>query len=142
MKATSPIFANVVSPGLGRVFEATVWRARPCPAVLGSLYPSRRHFQPSDSLRHRIGGSIPLEGLCESRQEAHDDSNWRRVPSPVPPACAAQRLSPDSILRMVGQPEARTLASTLPPFARSNTETDRRGRTLQCIRSNIDANTH
>ncbi|PYS07698.1 MAG: hypothetical protein DMG17_30240 [Acidobacteria bacterium] len=29
--------------------------------------------------------------------------------------------------------EARTIASTLPPFARSNTETDRRGRTLQCI---------
>ena len=33
----------------------------------------------------------------------------------------------------LGQPEARTIASTLPPFARSNTETDRRGRTLQCI---------
>ena len=34
MKATSPIFANVVSPGLGRVFEATVWRARACPQYL------------------------------------------------------------------------------------------------------------
>src|SRR5262249_47725105 len=54
---------------------------------------------------HRIQSPVPLEGLCESQQEAHDDPHRRRVPSPISTACLAERVSAHSILRVVGQSE-------------------------------------
>ena len=82
------------------------------------------NLEPPDCLRHRFRGSIPLEGLCESQQEAHHDSHRHRVPPPVPTACAAQGLSPHSILRMAGQQKARLTASTLPSSAGINAKAD------------------
>jgi hypothetical protein len=57
------------------------------------LHPSRCHLQSSDSLGHRIRSPVPVEGLCESQQEAHDDPHRRRVPSPISTACLAERVS-------------------------------------------------
>src|SRR5262245_34651809 len=53
-KEHQPIPANLVCAELGRVFETTVWRAGSCPAVPGSLYPSRRYLQPSHCFGYHI----------------------------------------------------------------------------------------
>src|SRR5215467_7353378 len=89
LQAISP---NRVSARLGRLFETTLWRARPCSAVSGPLHPSRCHLQSSYSLGHRIRSPVPVEGLCQSQQEAYDDPHRRRIPSPISTACLAERF--------------------------------------------------
>src|SRR5215831_9772082 len=116
LHAISP---NLVSAGLGRLFETTLWRARPCSAISGPLHPSRCHLQSSYSFGHRIRSPVPVEGLCESQQEAHDDPHRRRVPSPISTACLAETVSAHSILRVVGQSETSKAASALPPSGQS-----------------------
>src|SRR5215467_14585690 len=116
LQAISP---NRVSARLGRLFETTLWWARPCSAVSGPLYPSCCHFQSSYSLGHRIRISLPVEGLCQSQQEAHDDPHRRRIPSPISTACLAERVSTHSILRLVGQSETSKTASALSPSGQS-----------------------
>src|SRR5215467_8768056 len=118
-KELQAISTKRVSARLGRVYETTVWRARPCSAVSGPLYPSRCHLQSSYSLGHRIRSPVPLEGLCASQQEAHDDPHRRRVPSPISTACLAERVSAHSILRVVGQSQTSKAASALPPSGQS-----------------------
>src|SRR5215471_13414655 len=116
LQAISP---DRVSARLGRLFQTTLWRARPCSAVSGPLYPSRCHLESSYSLGHRIRSSVPVERLCESQQEAHDDPHRRRIPSPIPTACLAERVSAHSILRVVGQSETSKAASPLSPSSQS-----------------------
>src|SRR5262249_32744664 len=52
-----------------------------------------------------------------------NDPRWRRVPSTVLATYPAQGFPADSLLRMVGQSEARITTSTLPSRARSDVGT-------------------
>src|SRR5262249_61070717 len=62
-------------------------------------------------------------------------AHWRRVPSGVPTARAAQRLSADSILRMAGEPKACPIASTVPSSTGYNGGTsDLQFRATSCSR--------
>src|SRR5215831_11128782 len=89
LQAISP---NLVSAGLGRVFETTLWRARPCSAVSGTLHPSRCHLQFPYSLCHQIRSPVPLEALCPSPPEAHLAPHRPRIPTPLSTACPTERV--------------------------------------------------
>jgi len=51
---------------------------------------------------------------AHGHRQRTDDSVARRVPSPFPAACAAQRVSAHSLFRMARQPQAPRTAPTLP----------------------------
>src|SRR4026208_772923 len=117
--------------GLGRLWQATVWWARTRPALSGSLYPSRRHFQPSPSLGQRLPRDLSMEGLRASQQATRDDSEWGGVSAPLLTARLAQEISPHSLFRLARQPNAYRPSSALPASSRPATPGSRqRARTL------------
>ena len=120
-----------VPAGLGRLCQAAVWWARTRPALSRSLYPSRRHFQPSPSLGQRLPRDLSMEGLRASQQATCHDSEWGGVSAPLLTARLAQELSPHSLFRLARQPNACRTSSALPPSSRPATPGSRqRARTL------------
>src|SRR6266851_2327201 len=109
--------ALTVPAGLGRLCQAALWGTGTRSALSRALYPSRRHLQPSPALGLRLRGRLPLEGLRARQQAAHHDPLAGGVPAPLPPPCAAQRLPPYPLLRLVGQPHPQTVVAALPPPA-------------------------
>ncbi len=72
------------------------WRARSCPAISGSLFPSRRHLQPSDCLRHRIRGAL-LDQTQEEAPVSSDQPAVQQRPKCHGPMRIIERLTVEEI---------------------------------------------
>jgi len=112
-----------VSRRLGRLRQATVRRTRARPALFGSLYAPRGHFQPSHSLGQRVPGDLPMERLRTPQQATHFASDLRGISAPLLAAHLAERISTHSLLRLAGQSPTEQTASGLsrPPSAGGTT---------------------
>ena len=58
-----------------------------------------------------------MEGLCPRQQAADDDANSNRVPPPLLPPYPAQRLRPNSLLRISVQSTSGVPTASLPTVA-------------------------
>jgi hypothetical protein len=63
------------------------------------------------------GVAFRWKDVSARQQAAHHDPLAGGVPAPLPPPCAAQRLPPYPLLRLVGQPHPQTVVTALPPPA-------------------------
>ena len=73
------------------------------------LHPSRRDLQSPTAPRRRRQRDLPIQRLSARRRRSHQDHapSDRRVHSPLPHACAAEKLPPHPPLRFAGEWTAR-----------------------------------
>jgi|SRR5580692_5099782 hypothetical protein len=94
-----------------------------CCAILAAI-PTESPSAISASQLRRSLRTLPMERLCARQQAAHHDAIRERVPAPLLPTCAAQRLRSHPPLRLSRQRtprrshRARSPAACLPASAK------------------------
>jgi hypothetical protein len=88
-------------------------------SIAGSALPRQIHASGCDLQSQATGvrwgtRHIPLEGLRSRRQATQDETQRHRVPAPILPACVAERLRPNSPLRISVKPFPRLPTGCLP----------------------------
>src|SRR5712664_486065 len=107
------VFAHPVSIRVVRLRQATVWRARTCLALSGSLHASRGYLQPPHSCSQRFPSYLPMEGLRASQQTTHHDPDLRGISAPLFTAPLAKRIPAHSLLRLARQSKTEQTAFAL-----------------------------
>ena len=97
--------------------QAALWRSPICPALPGSLHPSRRHLQPSFAQLPGRPSYFPRARLRPRQQEAEDDPHRRRISAAVPLTRAAQGLCSHPFFRLPRQPASSPTLTSLPATA-------------------------
>jgi hypothetical protein len=116
-KQLSRLVGPLYRKGLGRLYQEGHGRTRAGAALSRSLHPSHRHLQPPSHRLRRRARHLPLERLCPWRKATHHDSREPRVPAPLFPSCAAERLRPYPSLRTACQPLPKPEPRPGPPAA-------------------------
>ena len=104
----------VEKQGVGRVCQASLRRAGAGVARFGSLYSPHRHLPWTIARPGRRPRAIPRARLERSQSDPGDVPRCRPVHPALSAACAALRLRPDPVFRVLVEPQSKDDGTTRP----------------------------